>query len=65
MITTTNLITLLKNIEKGTSGRSRVISFEIGNEKAYLDEPNVEISSTSDGVCGATVCLRIVPKDKK
>ena len=59
-MTTTELIELLKTIEKGASGRSRKISFEIKKtRKSYIHEPSIEIGSTGDGICGAEVCLRI------
>lgn len=60
-MTTTELIRLLKSIEKGASGRSREISFEVKRKRAsYIHEPDIEISSTGDGIAGAEVCLRII-----
>jgi hypothetical protein len=59
-MTTTELIELLKKNEKGASGRSREISFEIKNtRKSYIPEPSIEVCGTGDGICGAEVCLRI------
>ncbi len=60
-MTTTELIRLLKSIEKGASGRSREISFEVKRKRtSYIHEPDIEISSTGDGIAGAEVCLRII-----
>ena len=56
-MTTTELIELLKSVEKGASGRSREISFTIGDE--YIIEPNIKISSTGDVICGAELGLEI------
>ena len=56
-MTTTELIKLLQSVEKGVSGRSREISFEIGD--AFIYEPDIKISSTGDGICGAEVTLRM------
>jgi hypothetical protein len=61
MTTTTELIELLKSIERGGSGRSREISFKIG--KKHIFEPDIIINSTGDGICGAEVCLEIIKKD--
>jgi hypothetical protein len=61
VMTTTELINLLKSIEYGVSGRSREISFKVG--KRYIFEPNIVINSTGDGIAGAEVCLEIVKKD--
>lgn len=60
-MTTTELIKLLKSIEYGASGRSREISFKIGKRNIF--EPNIRISSTGDGICGAEACLEIIKKD--
>lgn len=63
-MTTTDLIELLRSIEKGASGRSREISFKIEKtRKSYIPEPNIEINSTGDGICGAEVCLTIIAKE--
>lgn len=60
---TTELIELLKKVEKGASGRSREISFKIEKtRKSYIPEPNIEIYSTGDGISGAEVCFRITAK---
>lgn len=56
-MTTTELIKLLQSIEKGASGRSREISFEIGD--VFMYKPDIKISSTGDGICGAEVTLRM------
>ena len=56
-MTTTQLIELLKSVEFGASGRAREISFDI--EKRFLPEPEIKISSTGDGICGAQLTLRI------
>jgi hypothetical protein len=60
-MTTTELIELLKSIERGASGRSREISFKVGKE--HIFEPDITISSTGDGIAGAEVCLKIIKKD--
>jgi hypothetical protein len=57
-MTTTELIKLLKNIEFGASNRPRTISITYDKDK-YLFEPNIEILSTGDGICGAEVNLKI------
>lgn len=57
-MTTTELINLLRSIEKGASGRSREISFKVG--RTHIFEPNITINSTGDGICGAEVCLEII-----
>ena len=58
---TTEMIELLKSVEKGASGRSREISFEIppALKDAYIHEPDITIGSTGDGCAGAELCLRI------
>lgn len=56
-MTTTELIELLKSVEKGASGRSREISFIVGDE--YIIEPNIKIIGTGDGMCGAELDLEI------
>lgn len=62
-MTTTELIALLQKYEKGTSGRSREISFNIKNtRKSYIYEPNIEFGSSGDGICGAELSLIIVAK---
>lgn len=60
---TTNLIKLLQSLEYGDSGRSREISFQIGND--YIREPDIKFSSSRDGICGAELCLEIERKDKE
>lgn len=57
-MTTTELIKLLQSVEKGASDRSREISFKIGD--VFMYEPDIEISSTGDGICGAEVTLSII-----
>lgn len=60
-MTATELIKLLQSIEKGASGRSREISFQIkGTRKSFIFEPEIMIHGTGDGCAGAEVCLRIV-----
>ena len=56
-MTTTELIKLLQSVEKGASGRSQEISFEIGD--VFMYEPDIKISSIGDGICGAEVTLRM------
>lgn len=61
---TTKLIELLKTIEKGSSGRSREISFNIKRKKTtHIFEPEIKVCSTGDGICGAEVCLEIIPNE--
>ena len=55
--TTTELIKLLKYVEFGASGRTRVISLRIGEE--FISEPEITLCSTGDGCAGAEVCLEI------
>lgn len=61
-MTTTELIKLLQSIEKGASGRSREVSFKIGDE--FIFEPIIKISGTGDGCCGAEVTLEIIKEDR-
>mgnify|MGYP000385942443 CR=1 FL=1 len=56
-MTTTELIKLLQSVEFGASGRSREISFYVGEE--FIFEPEIKISSTGDGCAGADLCLKI------
>jgi len=72
-MTTTELIAILQQIEKGASGRSRVISFTLKSrrevvskdivlkdvEKLFLGNATVKINGTGDGVAGAEVNLII------
>ncbi len=61
-MTTTELIKLLKRIEFGASGRAREISFKVPSKaKTFIYEPNIEVNSTGDGICGAEVTLKINP----
>lgn len=49
-MTTTELIELLRKHEKGgATGRSRTVDFHI-NGIGLLAEPNIEVSSTGDGL---------------
>ena len=59
-MTTTELITLLKKIEYGASGRPREISFTLKVtpfEEKYISKCDIELASTGDGVAGAQVHL--------
>lgn len=56
-MTTTELIELLKQYEKGASGRSREISFKVGRK--FIFEPNITVDSTGDGICGAEITLKL------
>lgn len=58
--TTTDLIKILSSIEFGASGRSREISFKIGDD--YISEPEITIDGTGDGIVGAQVLLKINKK---
>ena len=67
-MTTTELIALLQQIEKGASGRSREISIAIkakngvvlkDNESLFLGNAKIKINGTGDGVAGAEVNLII------
>lgn len=64
---TTELIEILKRIEKGASGRSREISFSIQNKNGtrYIYEPEIRLESTGDGIAGAEVSFLIIPKQTK
>ena len=61
-MTTTELIKLLQSIERGASGRSREITFKIGDD--FIFEPNVKVIGTGDGCCGAEVTLEIVGRKR-
>lgn len=57
---TTELIKLLQKYEKGASGRSREISFQIkGTRKSFIPESEVTVIGTGDGCAGAEICLEI------
>jgi hypothetical protein len=67
-MTTTELIALLQQIEKGASGRSREISIAVkakngvvlkDNESLFLGNAKIKINGTGDGVAGAEVNLII------
>lgn len=61
-MTTTKLIELLQNVEKGASNRSREISIifvDSDGKKVFLSEPDISINSTGDGVSGAQLLLKI------
>ena len=54
MITTTELIKLLQDNEKGgISHKPRVISLTVNGR--YLPEPQITLSSTGDGICGPEI----------
>lgn len=64
-MTTTELIELLKSVERGVSGRSREVSFQIkGTRKSFISDPVIEIDSTGDGIAGAELCLRLTASNK-
>lgn len=52
-MTTTEFIRILSHNEKGSSGRSREISFTING--IYVSEPEIKLSSTGDGIAGAEI----------
>jgi hypothetical protein len=54
---TTELIKLLKGVERGASGRPREISLYIG--KDFISEPKIRIEGTGDGCAGAELILKI------
>jgi len=58
-MTTTELIEVLQRLEKGSSGRSREISFSVGKDiKAkFIPSPNIKVDSTGDGIAGAQITL--------
>ena len=60
-MTTTELIDVLQRLEKGASGRSREISFQLGKDikSKFISSPNIEVDSTGDGVAGAQITLKI------
>lgn len=67
-MTTTELIALLQQIEKGATGRSREISISVkskngvvlkDNESLFLGNAKIKINGTGDGVAGAEVNLII------
>lgn len=54
MITTTELIKLLQDNEKGgISHRPRQISLTVNGR--YLPDPQITLSSTGDGICGPEI----------
>ena len=56
---TTELIDLLKKYEKGgVTGRPREISFDIPT-LGFLANPDIKVSSTSDGIVGPEITLEI------
>lgn len=61
-MTTTELIDVLQRLEKGVSGRSREISFYIGEgcEAQFIPSPKIEVNGTGDGVAGAEITLRLI-----
>lgn len=61
-MTTTDMIKLLQSIEKGASGRSREISFYIG--ELFIASPDIKIKGTGDGIAGAELTLNIESTDK-
>lgn len=68
-MTTTELIEILKTVEKGASGRSREISIYKRNRKGELEliisrNERFEILSTGDGCAGAELSL-IITNTKK
>jgi len=60
---TTELISLLKSLEFGISGRPREISLQIGDE--FLPEPSIVFDSSGDGCAGAELCLRVMPREEE
>lgn len=54
---TTELIELLKKVEKGASGRSRDINLRVDGN--FISNPDIEVSGTGDGVAGAMLYLNI------
>jgi len=60
---TTELIKLLKSVEKGASGRSREVSFDVMGY-SFMPEPTIKISSTGDGCAGAQLCLDLKEQEK-
>ena len=64
-MTTTDLIKLLQQVEKGASGRSREISISFkmksGQIVKILDENgDISILSTGDGIAGAELSLILI-----
>lgn len=57
MLTTTELINLLKSVEFGASGREREISIYVDDE--FIAEPTFIINGTGDGIAGAELNLKI------
>ena len=64
-MTTTELIKLLQQLEKGASGRSREISFYYENKKGkrkFIPSPEIEFDGSGDEVAGAELTLLIKEK---
>ena len=62
MTTTTDLINLLKKYEKGASGRSRELSFQIkinGGKEKYINSIDISFLGSSDGCAGAELLLKL------
>lgn len=69
-MTTTELIEILKTVEKGASGRSREITIYKRDKKGRLkrilsENEKIEILSTGDGCAGAELSLIIINTKKQ
>lgn len=55
------MIKILQKLEKGASGRSREMSFIVGNGRKtkFIPRPNIKVDSTGDGIAGAEITLSI------
>lgn len=61
-MTTTDLIDVLKRLEKGACGRSREISISVKSKDGrtrFIGSPEITVSSTGTGVAGAEITLEI------
>lgn len=62
-MTTTELIRILKDYEfGGITGKSREVSFSINDDELYMDEPEITVVGTGDGIGGAEICLGLKGK---
>ena len=64
-MTTTELIKVLTDLEKGASGRSREISLYVytSENEIFIPSSEIRVVSTGDGCAGAEICLEIIPNE--
>ena len=64
-MTTTELIAMLRQFERGASGRARCISMyvETNGESVYISDPSIKLIGTGDGCAGAEITLEVSSLD--